>query len=136
MFFSNLSFDQINKDFDTFMNNPFLKQESKVYPKVNIYDNEKESLVLLPIPGIEVGEISLKLHDSILTITGSVKKEVKEGEKYVREERSSKEFTRKIEIPFQVDEESIQANLKEGLLEVRLLRSEKEQPKEIPVTQV
>jgi HSP20 family protein len=61
----------------------------------------------------------------MLTITGEKKKEEKvEREDYYRYERSHGSFCRRFEIPHGIDVGKIKAHFEDGLLEVRLPKTE------------
>ena len=63
--------------------------------------------------------------DHSLTIKGEKKKEEKvEEENYYRSERSLVSFRRSLELPSDVQVEKAKASFKNGILEVRLARTE------------
>ncbi|MCK5236029.1 MAG: Hsp20/alpha crystallin family protein [Deltaproteobacteria bacterium] len=103
-------------------------------PPIDIVDKEDEVLVKLEVPGVEKQHIDVSVHDNTLHIKGEIKedKEIKEDQ-YIRRERSYKSFARSISIPADIDEENVKAELKDGILEVHLPRTETQKPKKITV---
>jgi HSP20 family protein len=86
------------------------------------------------LPGMEKENIEVNLTDHMLTIKGEKKKaeEVKE-EKYYRSERSYGAFVRTLELPRDVHGDKIKATFKNGVLEVRMPKTEEAKAKEIKV---
>ncbi|HMU56507.1 MAG TPA: Hsp20/alpha crystallin family protein, partial [Nitrospira sp.] len=79
-------------------------------------------------------DIKLNVHDDILTITGERKYEKEEkGKKYHRVERAYGSFMRSFTLPEDADGTKVTAEYKDGMLNVRLPKSEKAKPKTIEV---
>lgn len=90
-------------------------------PKMDIYSEEGDVVVKLELPEFKAEEVEVSLEDSCLTIAGKREHEEKIEEKdYYRRERYSGAFTRTVQLPRNVKEEDIAADLKEGILEVRV----------------
>jgi HSP20 family protein len=83
---------------------------------------------------MEKENVEVKLTDHMLTITGEKKKEeeIKE-ENYYRSERSYGSFIRTLELPADVHADKVKASFKNGVLEVRLPKTEEAKSKEIKV---
>ena len=86
------------------------------------------------LPGIDKENIEVNLTDHTLTIKGEKKKEeeVKE-ENYYRCERSYGSFLRSVELPKDVHADKVKASFKNGILEVRVPKTEEAKSKEIKV---
>jgi len=76
----------------------------------------------------------VNITDHLLTIKGEKKKEeeIKE-EDYYRSERAFGSFTRTLELPRAVQVEKAKASFKNGVLEIRLPKTEEAKRKEIKV---
>ena len=69
-----------------------------------------------------------------MTITGERKFEKEEkGKKYHRIERAYGSFARSFSVPDNADDSKVAAEFKDGVLKVRLAKSEKAKPKQIDV---
>jgi HSP20 family protein len=69
-----------------------------------------------------------------MTLKGEKKKEEKtEGENYYKRERSYGAFLRSVELPTDVQADKVKASFKNGVLEVRLPKSEEAKTKTIKV---
>ncbi len=86
------------------------------------------------LPGLEKKDVEVKLTDSRLTIKGEKKKEeeVKE-EDYFYSERSYGAFARVLQLPCQVKGDKVKASFKNGVLEVKLPKSEEAKSRSVNV---
>ncbi len=130
--------DEINKIFDLSTTRR-RSQKGEMFegfwsPAVDIL-NEKESvLVKAEIPGIDPKDLDVKVVGNTLTIKGERKKEFKEeDENYLRIERAYGKFQRAFELSEPIDSKKIEANYKNGVLEIKLPKKEEAKPKEISV---
>jgi HSP20 family protein len=105
-------------------------------PPVDIFENEKHELVLkAELPDVNREDISLKVENSTLTLSGEkkVEKEARE-EQFHRVERTYGSFSRTFTLPSTVDTNRIAADYKNGVLTVRLPLREEAKPKQIQVS--
>ncbi|OGV76408.1 MAG: heat-shock protein Hsp20 [Methylotenera sp. RIFCSPLOWO2_02_FULL_45_14] len=103
-------------------------------PSLDVIDRDAEVVVRAEIPGIEKKDINISLADNVLTIKGQTSSESKEEKgDYYRHEISSSSFARSVSLPGNVDESKVVANLKDGILEVTLPKSESSKRKTIKV---
>lgn len=101
-------------------------------PAVDLYEQKDEIIVKAELPGLTKDDIEVNITDKLLTIKGEKKKvdEVKE-EDYYRSERAYGSFIRSVELPAEVTLEKVKAAFKNGVLEIRLPKSEQAKQKEI-----
>jgi HSP20 family protein len=103
-------------------------------PALDIFEEKDDLVVKAELPGMEKDDVEVNLTDHTLTIKGEKKKEdeVKE-EKYYRSERSYGSFVRTLQLPADVQADKVKASFKNGILEVRLPKTEEAKTKEIKV---
>jgi HSP20 family protein len=103
-------------------------------PAVDLFEDKNEIVIKAELPGMEKENVEVKLTDHMLTIKGEKKKEeeVKE-ENYYRSERSYGSFIRTLELPADVHADKVKASFKNGVLEVRLPKTEEAKTKEVKV---
>jgi len=103
-------------------------------PVIDVYEGKDDVVVKAELPGIEKDNIEVNLTDHTLTIKGEKNKEeeVKE-ENYYRSERSYGSFVRMLELPRDVQGDKVKASFKNGILEVRIPKTEEAKAKEIKV---
>ena len=115
---------------------PWPRGESMEFaaPAVDLYEEKNDIVVKAELPGIEKDNIEVNLSNHHLTIKGEKKneKEIKE-ENYYRSERSYGTFLRTLELPADVQGEKVKASFKNGILEVRLPKTENAKAKETKV---
>jgi HSP20 family protein len=103
-------------------------------PAVDLYEEKDEIVVKAELPGMDKDNIEVNLSDHSLTIKGEKKKEEEtKEENYYKSERSYGSFVRSIELPIEVQSDKVKATFKNGVLEVRLPKSEQAKAKEIKV---
>jgi HSP20 family protein len=104
-------------------------------PPVDIFETDNHTLMLrAEIPGLNREDISLKVENNTLTLTGEKRfeKDVNENQVH-RSERSFGSFSRAFTLPGTVDTGRIAAEYKNGVLTVTLPLREEAKPKQIEV---
>lgn len=105
-----------------------------VAPTVDLYEEKDDIVVKAELPGIDKNNIEVNLTDHTLTIKGEKKKEEEvKKENYYRAERSYGSFLRTLELPRDVHADKVKASFKNGILEVRMPKTEEAKAKEIKV---
>jgi HSP20 family protein len=107
---------------------------SKVFPAVNISEDKDKYFVCAELPGIKADEIDIQVHGKNLTISGE-RKIPSEGDnvKYHRREREAGKFSRVIGLPGEIDADGVDARVENGVLLVKIAKSEAAKPKQITV---
>ncbi len=96
-----------------------------VMPTVDIYEDGNDLVLKADMPGIDKNDIDICVSGGFLTISGHRKKEEKvEKGGYFRYERSHGSFFRRFELPSDTDANKVKAHLENGVLEIRLPKSE------------
>jgi HSP20 family protein len=103
-------------------------------PAVDLYEEKDDIIAKVDLPGMEKEDIEVNITDHRLTVKGEKKKteEIKE-ENYYRSERTYGTFSRTVEIPKEVQVEKARATFKNGVLEIRLPKTEEAKKKEAKV---
>ena len=103
-------------------------------PLVDITEDDKEYLIKAELPEVKKEDIKVLVLDDVLSISGERSREKEEkGKKYHRIERAYGSFDRSFTLPEDADGAKIAAEFKEGVLKVRLPKSEKAKPKSVEV---
>jgi HSP20 family protein len=112
----------------------FVSPSTGDFPAVNIWSDGEETLVTTEIPGIESGSIDISVIGKTLILKGAREPDqVEEGSSYHRRERWYGQFSKAIELPFTIDADRVAADFANGILTIRLPRSEAEKPKKITI---
>lgn len=90
-------------------------------PLIDVYEGPEEIIVRAELPGVRKKDIRLRWRDGLLTITGTKERQfpVEHG-RFLCVERQYGSFRRDIAIGVPVDFKSSSAELRNGLLKVRL----------------
>jgi len=103
-------------------------------PSVDVSETDNEFLIKVELPGVDKQDVKVSIHEGVLTIQGERKLEREEkNKKYHRVEREYGRFARSFVLPENVDETSVSAGHKDGLLNVTLGKVEQAKPKAIEV---
>jgi HSP20 family protein len=87
-------------------------------PAADVYEDEREYLVVLDLPGIEREGLDVSLDDGRLAIRGE--RRGREGLNARRTERPQGRFVRTFSLPDAVDRAAISADYKDGVLLLHL----------------
>jgi HSP20 family protein len=104
-------------------------------PAVDVYETEDTIVVAAEIAGVRREDVSIEVAGNVLTLRGS-RPGGRAGagpESYVRMEVPSGTFQRSFRLPWPVAEERVEAQLRDGVITVRVPRGGPEQGRRIPV---
>ena len=110
----------------------WIQNRTERYPALNVYREENDLLVTAEIAGVHPENLEIELEKNTLKISGNRQVPVTEA----RAERSeiwTGEFRRQVQLNEEVDAEKISAEVKDGILLVRLPLSEKARSRKIAV---
>ena len=96
-------------------------------PQLDMHETDDDLIIRAELPGLKKDEFSVELVGRRLTIQGekSVKRERKGGDGCLISEYRYGSFARSVQLPYEIDEKSIDADLKHGVLTIRLPKPEK-----------
>ena len=102
-------------------------------PHTDIREENDKIVMAVDLPGLQQEDISVNINNGILTIKGERKWEEKENEgKYLHRERHIS-FHRAFSLPDTVDQNKVDAQYKDGVLQLDLHKAEIATPKQIDV---
>jgi HSP20 family protein len=126
--------DNVNRLFDELFETDRTACVSASGIRGSLAEKGDELLFTAEIPGTDKKDINVSIHDDIITVKGERKSpEFPENAKWVRNERLFGEFTRTFKLPYSVDQDKVSAEFSNGILTIKLVKSEKSKPKEIEV---
>jgi len=101
-------------------------------PAVDIFDTEKELVLLADMPGVNAEHVEIDLREDTLTILGRVPQESAQGQALLAEYKTGNYF-RTFRITEIVDRTKITASISDGVLKLVLPKVEKAVPRKIPI---
>ncbi len=94
-------------------------------PFIDLIENDKEIIATAEMPGLEKQDIKINITEDRIEISAETKREEKKEEKgYIYRERRSGSYYRAISLPSPVDPDKSKATYKNGVLEVRMPKTE------------
>lgn len=92
-------------------------------PRVDVIDRENEVILRAEVPGVNQEDLEVSVSDNSVTIRGEIKREEEPGEYYYHE-MTSGAFMRTIGLPAAVDAKQAKVRLKNGVLEMTMVKIE------------
>ena len=103
-------------------------------PAVDVWETEKEVVYAFDLPGIPEDTINIEFEEGALTISGERKRTQEQSdERFYRFERRFGSFARTIGLPQGVSENDINAEYRDGVLEVHVSKPEAPKPRRIQI---
>ena len=130
----------IDEMFNNFMTRPLslLREGMEMEPQIrmDVKESDGKYLVNAEIPGVNKDDIHVSVDRNRVSISAEVKqeKEVKEGERVIRNERSYGMASRSFTLADEVDQDKIQAKYNNGVLELTLPKKPGAARKEITIS--
>ncbi len=103
-------------------------------PAVDVQETDNEYLIKADLPDVKKEDVKVALLEGALTIEGERQQEKEEkGKKFHKIEREYGKFVRRFVLPTEVDSSKVQAEFKNGVLNVHLPKAAVAKPKAIDV---
>lgn len=117
-------FDDLRSGFENYMITPRqLSSDAMRTPAVDLIDDGKSYKLNAELPGIKKEDINIEVSENDVEISAETKEEKKEEDEksgYIKRERRYSKFYRRVPLPEKVDSEKVEAEMKDGILTVRL----------------
>ena len=114
-------FDDLDRWFDTLAPMRSEPREGAWTPSVDISEDEKKIVVKADLPGVDEKDMSVKVEDHVLTLTGERKFEKKtDEENFHRVERAYGSFTRSFTLPETAQTDKVAAKYDKGVLKIEI----------------
>jgi HSP20 family protein len=111
-----------------------LKPNVEWLPASELLDKKDHYLFRAEVPGVKKEDLSIRLDDNTLRVTGETKQKSEERkDDFYYCERTYGSFGRVIRLPSEVKAEGIEASLSDGVLEVKLPKTRMKQGKETSI---
>jgi HSP20 family protein len=107
------------------------------FPALNAWSDEEHFYLEAEIPGMSLDDLDIFVSEGqVLTIKGRRAESQIEGSNWLRRERGSGAFERQIQLPGPINQEGVDATLKQGVLTIKLPKAQEIRPKRINVKAV
>ncbi len=127
--------DEMNRVFNTtFGRLPMVEWHETGYPPVDVYATPEELFLVAEVPGLAAENIEITTTKDSVTIAGEFSlPKLPEQAEALRQERTYGKFTRSFRLPMPVDADQAEADIKDGLLIVRIPKAAEVRPRTIPI---
>lgn len=102
-------------------------------PAVDITESEERLTVMADMPGVEIDGLTIDLKEDVLTIHGQVSDSAGENRNTIYREYNVGDYQRQFTLSNAIDQEKIEARLKDGVLTLVLPKIEKPKPRKIEI---
>jgi len=129
------TFAPISRLMDNAFGNWLDAPEARCGLRFDVREDEKNYYFETELPGIAKDEVDITLEDGVLAVSAEKKSETKVDDQagYHLRERRFGRVERSFRLPLPVDEEKVDASLKDGILKITLTKVEAPQPRRIEV---
>lgn len=126
--------DAFSDLFERFAGGGFWRGANEWIPAVDIARTDDAVVVKVEVPGMKADDVELTVENNVLIISGAKQVESEETRgNYYHVERSFGNFCRHISLPSDVDAAKVTADCKDGVLTVRLPKTERAKARKIEV---
>jgi HSP20 family protein len=101
-------------------------------PITDIEETDDAWVIEAELPGVDRKDVNVEMRDSELIISGEIKERQRKGV-LRRQTRKTGEFEYRVTLPGDSDAEHIEANLHDGVLTVRVPKTEQAKPRRIEI---
>ncbi|GJL82665.1 MAG: type III effector protein [marine bacterium B5-7] len=131
-------------DFDSLVNQMFRSPlannngnsgNRSIAPAIDVSETDNGYTVRAELPGVRKEDLDVTINDGVLTINAETRYEhddKKEG-RVIRQERRYGKFVRSMRLGGDVDDSNVSADYRDGILTLKLPKSEEVKPKKIDV---
>ncbi len=129
-------FEDFYRPFDSMFSQPALQaaaERNRWYPPVDITKTDEEFTITMELPGFDREQLTIEAHDGVLSIEGERSSAAESEDGFVRRERQYGKFVRRFSLPAGTDENGIAADVKEGILTIKIPHARPATPKKISI---
>lgn len=102
-------------------------------PRVDIYETGQDIFLAADMPGVDDRSVDITLEKGVLTITGNVEPVQPDNYSLAYAEYTVGDFQRSFSLTDQIDQEHIEATVKDGVLRLRLPKAPQAKARKIAV---
>lgn len=113
---------------------PDQEQQRAVVPAVDVFENASGITLLADMPGVPKEQLDLKIEGDTLWIEGGVRQPTPDAMEAVYAEVRVPRYRRSFTLSRELDTTRIEANLKDGVLTLRIPKQAHAQPRRIEVS--
>jgi len=114
------------------------KEESTIpvrlfVPVADIYDAEHDLTIILEMPGVEKSNVDILVEDGVLSVEGRLDLTKYQGLQPLYTEYNIGHYARSFRLSSKIDQNKIAAEMKDGVLSLKLPKVEEAKPRSIKI---
>jgi HSP20 family protein len=109
------------------------ESQSTYTPRVDIHESEDGLTIYADLPGVDPDDVELRFENGELTLYARVKPRV--ADRVLAQEYGTGDFSRVFRLTHDIDKNNINASLNNGVMVLRLPKSQRLRPRKIDVQQ-
>jgi len=122
------------RDFDRLFDGLVARWDEQLFtPAADVSETEQEYVLDIELPGVRREDVTVEVDGGEVRVTGELKEKEREG-LFHRKTRRVGKFAYRVTLPRDVDSTNVAASLEEGVLTVRVPKSETAKPRRIEIT--
>ena len=102
-------------------------------PTADIYESQESLTVILEMPGVEKDNVEVRIEDNVLSVEGRIDLSKYQGLLPLYTEYNIGHYARSFRLSDAIDQAKINAEVKDGVLSLKLPKAEKAKPRTIRV---
>jgi HSP20 family protein len=102
-------------------------------PSADIYETPDALTVILEMPGVEKSNVDIRVEDGILNVEGRLELSKYQGLQPLYTEYNVGHYARSFQLSSKIDQNAIEAELKDGVLSLKLPKAEEAKPRKVEV---
>jgi HSP20 family protein len=111
----------------------FMEGSGSQWPTIQMNDVDKDLIITADLPGVKDSDVNITVQGDMVTITAKREPDLPHGYTVHREERQAFEYTRSFSLPCPVQQDKIDAQLKNGLLMLRMPKAAEAKPRQVSI---
>jgi HSP20 family protein len=109
-------------------------QPGRFAPAIDVGEAEGHYTITAELPGVKKDDVTVEVHDGVLTIRGEKRSEREEKGEHGRHfERTFGSFSRSFTLPGQADADQVDARFEDGVLTVEVRKTEAAKPRTVAI---
>lgn len=128
-------FEELDRGLNQFVRGVLSAEtQANASPPVTLFEAADRYRMECDLPGVALDDISVSVENFVLTISGQRKKtELQESARVVLNERSTREFSRSIQLAKNADVKTVDAEFTNGVLVVTIMKRSEVLPQKIQI---
>ncbi len=102
-------------------------------PAADVFEGENDLTVILEMPGVEKNNVDVRVEDGVLNVEGRLDLTKYQGLQPLYTEYNIGHYSRSFRLSSKIDQAKIEAEMKDGVLSLKLPKAEKAKPRTIQV---